>query len=109
LDPEKVLSGSRIPNQFLGKLGDNFSGKNTLLKFCENYPKFFSLPVRKKHNFQFCGICVYKKGRTTIFSPFSFVAVVGCWIRDPRFRDPGWIKTRVRDKHPGSATLQFEK
>ncbi len=29
------------------------------------------------------------------------------WIRDPRseIRDPGWEKTRIRDKHPGSATL----
>jgi hypothetical protein len=36
------------------------------------------------------------------------------WIRDPRsgirdpgseIRDPGWVKIRIRDKHPGSATL----
>jgi hypothetical protein len=29
------------------------------------------------------------------------------WFRDPRsgFRDPGWVKIRIRDKHPGSATL----
>jgi hypothetical protein len=29
------------------------------------------------------------------------------WIRDPRSRipDPGWTKIRIRDKHPGSATL----
>jgi hypothetical protein len=28
-------------------------------------------------------------------------------IRDPgsEIRDPGWEKTRIRDKHPGSATL----
>jgi|LakMenEpi03Aug12_release.lakeMendotaPanAssembly.Ray.scaffolds.fasta_scaffold820432_1 hypothetical protein len=31
---------------------------------------------------------------------FSFVALV--WIRDP-----GWIKIRIRDKHPGSATLVY--
>ncbi len=40
------------------------------------------------------------------FSPLSFVAVF--WIRDPgwvkiRIRDPG---SRIRDKHPGSATLE---
>jgi hypothetical protein len=23
------------------------------------------------------------------------------------FLDPGWVKIRIRDKHPGSATLQF--
>jgi hypothetical protein len=22
-------------------------------------------------------------------------------------RDPGWVKIRIRDKHPGSATLVF--
>jgi hypothetical protein len=29
-------------------------------------------------------------------------------IRDPgsEIRDPGWEKIRIRDKHPGSATLQ---
>jgi hypothetical protein len=32
--------------------------------------------------------------------PFSFGAVVGSGIRYP-----GWIKIRIRDKHPGSATL----
>jgi hypothetical protein len=35
-----------------------------------------------------------------IFSPLSFVAVFGSEIRDP-----GWVKIRIRDKHPGSATL----
>ncbi len=31
----------------------------------------------------------------------------GSEIRDPRsgIRDPGWVKIRIRDKHPGSATL----
>jgi len=33
--------------------------------------------------------------------------LVGSGIRDPRsgIRDPGWVKIRIRDKHPGSATL----
>jgi hypothetical protein len=41
---------------------------------------------------------------TIFFSPLSFVAVFG---RDPRsgIPDPGWVKKRIRDKHPGSATL----
>ncbi len=34
------------------------------------------------------------------FSPMSFIAVSGSGIRDP-----GWEKVRIRDKHPGSATL----
>jgi hypothetical protein len=37
---------------------------------------------------------------TNFFSPLSFVAVFGSGIRDP-----GWVKIRIRDKHPGSATL----
>jgi len=35
-----------------------------------------------------------------LVSPLSFVAVFGSGIRDP-----GWVKIRIRDKHPGSATL----
>ena len=51
---------------------------------------------------------------TNFFSPLSFVAVFRSGIRDPRsgirdprsgIRDPGWVKIRIRDKHPGSATL----
>jgi hypothetical protein len=38
-------------------------------------------------------------GKTKI-SPSTFGAVVGSGIWDP-----GWIKIRIRDKHPGSATL----
>ncbi len=30
----------------------------------------------------------------------KFVATKNGWIRDP-----GWVKIRIRDKHPGSATL----
>jgi hypothetical protein len=52
------------------------------------------------------------------FSTLSFAAVLGSGIRDPgsgmgknqdpgsEIRDPGWVKIRIRDKHPGSATLQ---
>ncbi len=37
-----------------------------------------------------------KKGMTTnFFHPFLLL----------RFLDPGWVKIRIRDKHPGSATL----
>ncbi len=37
---------------------------------------------------------------SNFFSPLSFVAVFGSGIRNP-----GWVKIRIRDKHPGSATL----
>jgi hypothetical protein len=37
---------------------------------------------------------------TNFFPPLSFVAVFGSGIRDPR-----WVKIRIRDKLPGSATL----
>jgi hypothetical protein len=32
----------------------------------------------------------------------SFIAVFGSGIRDP-----GWVKIRIRDKHPGSASLDL--
>jgi hypothetical protein len=38
---------------------------------------------------------------TNFLLPLSFVAVFGSGIRNP-----GWVKIRIRDKHPGSATLQ---
>jgi hypothetical protein len=42
-----------------------------------------------------------KKGLEIFFSsPLSLVVVFGSEIRDP-----GWVKIRIRDKHPGSATL----
>jgi hypothetical protein len=33
----------------------------------------------------------------------------GSEIRDPEpgIQDPGWVKIRIRDKHPRSATLLF--
>jgi hypothetical protein len=34
-------------------------------------------------------------------SPLSFIAVFGSGIRDL-----GWVKIRIRYKHPGSATLE---
>jgi hypothetical protein len=41
--------------------------------------------------------------KTNFFSPLSFVAVFGSGIRDPE-----WVKIRIRDKHPGSATLVLQ-
>jgi hypothetical protein len=70
-------------------------------------PNFF-LQNFKNKIVQFCEIYDSKKGMTTnFFSPMSFIAVFGSGIRDP-----GWVKirigdlgSRIRDKHPGSATL----
>ncbi len=46
-----------------------------------------------------------KKGRTTNIFPLLFCCC--CWIRDLRsgIRDLGWIKTRIRDKHPGTLVV----
>jgi hypothetical protein len=57
-------------------------------------PIFFSTAIQTQNNFQFCEICGYKQGMTTIFfSPLSFVAVLrpGSGNRDPgsEIRDPG--------------------
>jgi hypothetical protein len=41
---------------------------------------------------------------TNFFSPFSFIALFG-----PGIQDPGWVKIRIRDKHPGSATLENDQ
>jgi hypothetical protein len=42
---------------------------------------------------QFCEICGYIKSYDNkFFSPLSFVAVFGSG-----FRDPGWLKIRIRD------------
>jgi hypothetical protein len=107
LDPGSVIgffSGSRIPNPYFWELSDNFLGKNfnNSLKFGPN----FSSAFQKQNNIQFCEICGYRK-KFDFFSPLSFVAIFGSGIRDPGTgnRDPGWVKIRIRDKHPGSATL----
>jgi hypothetical protein len=39
-----------------------------------------------------------KKGMTTYFFHPSLLLL---------FLDPGWVKIRIRDKHPGSATLAY--
>jgi hypothetical protein len=46
----------------------------------------------------FYDIFGYKKGRTTIIFLPSLLML---------FLDPGWTKIRIRNKHPGSATLIF--
>jgi hypothetical protein len=70
--------------------------------------KIFSSAIQTQNNFQFCEICGYKtRYDNNFFSPLSFVAVFGSRIWDPEsgIRDLGWVKIRIRDKHPGSTTL----
>jgi hypothetical protein len=57
--------------------------------------QFFSSALQNQNNFQFSEICGYiKKFDNKFFSPLSFVVVFG---------------SRIRDKHPGSATLIVHK
>ena len=102
LDPGSGIgvSGSRIPNPYFLEISDNFLGKkfNNPLKIC---PNFFLQHFKNKIILNFCDICGYnKRYDNKFFSPLSLDAVFGSGIRDP-----GWVKIRIRDKHPGSATL----
>jgi hypothetical protein len=70
--------------------------------------EYGSTTLTKIIGIKFCEICGYiKRYDKNFFSPLSFVPVFGSGIRDPgsEIRDPGWVKIRIRDKHPGSATL----
>jgi hypothetical protein len=63
--------------------------------------QLFSSAFQKENNFHFCEIYGYKKRYDNeFFSPLSFIAVFESVIRDP-----GWVKIRIREIHPGSATL----
>jgi hypothetical protein len=55
----------------------------------EIFPSFFTV-------LRICEILM----TTDFFSPLSFVAVFGSG-----FRDIGWVKIRIRDKHPRAVTL----
>jgi hypothetical protein len=82
-------------------LGDNFLGKN----FNNSWkigPNFYLQHIKNKIIFSFVKFVATKNGLTKKnFSPLSFVAVFGSEIRDL-----GWVKIRIRDKHPGSATVR---
>jgi hypothetical protein len=75
-------------------------------------PNVFIQYFKNKIIFNFVKFVATKQGMTKYF----FTPLFCCcfWIRDPRseiqdprsgIRDPGWVKIRIRDKHPGSATL----
>ncbi len=96
--------GSRIPNPYFWELIDNLLGKKfyNSLKIGPNY----FLKHFKKNNFKFCEICGYKKWYDNKFFFSPLFCCCFC-VLDPRsrIRDPGWVKIRIRDKHPGSTTL----
>ncbi len=93
MDPESrigFLSGSRIPD-----LGSQIGTPNPYLEalwqlfWLKCIIFLFELsPVQKYNKYQFCDICGYKKCITTNLC--SFIAVVGCGIRDPRSRIQEW-------------------
>ncbi len=89
--------GSRVQTHIF----DNFLGKK-FYNSLKIYPIFFQTS-RNKIIYDFVKFVAIKKGLTrNFFSPLSLVTVL-----DPGsgIRDPGWVKIRIRDKHPGSATL----
>ena len=96
---------SRIPNPYFWELSDNFPVKSTTV--LSEFAQIFSLPVQNEIIFNLVIFVATKKVGQLIFYPCSFVAVGGSGIQDPgsKNRDPRWIKIRIRDKHPGSATL----
>jgi hypothetical protein len=72
-------------------------------------PNFFLQHIKNKIIFSFVKFVATKNGLTKKnFSPLSFVAVFGSGIRDPRsgIRDGYKSGSGIRDKHPGSATLE---
>ncbi len=92
--------GSRIPNPYFWELNDNFLGKK-LYNSLKIGPNFFLVHFKNKIIYlQFCEICRYIKKYDKKISYLSFVAVFGSGMG----KKSG---SRIRDKHPGSATLSF--
>ncbi len=95
--------GSRIPNPYFWELIDNLLGK----KFYNSLkigPNFFLQHIKTKIMCNFVKFVATKKVmKTNFFSPLSFLLFL-----DPgsEIQDPGCVKIRIRDKHPGSATLR---
>ncbi len=104
LDPGSGISfslipdlGSRIPNPYFWELCDNFFGK----KFCKSLKigaNFFLRHLQTIIIINFVKSVLTWKVWQHIFSTPIFCCCF--WIRDP-----GWVSIRIRDKHPGSATL----
>jgi hypothetical protein len=72
-------------------------------------PDFFLQHLKNKIIFNFVKFVATKQGLTTNFFHPSLLLLFldpGSEIQDPgsEIRDPEWLKIRIRDKHPGSAT-----
>jgi hypothetical protein len=95
----------RIPDPktiFLRAFWHNFFGK----KFYNSLkigPNFFFQHFKAKIITILWNLWLHKKVWQLIFFHLSLLLL----FLDPGFeiRDPGWVKIRIRDKHPGSATL----
>ncbi len=92
--------GSPIPDPkpiFL-RVYDKFVGKSSIILWKLTQIFLFSTSVK---------FVATKKGMITNFLS-SGIRDPGSEIRDPRsgIRDPGWVKIRIQDKRPGSATLE---
>jgi hypothetical protein len=92
--------GSWIQTPYFLELSDKFLGK-IIYNSLETCPNFFLHHLKNKIIFNFVNFVATKKGLTkkNFFTPL-FCCCFGSWIRDPE-----WVKIRIRDKHPGSATL----
>jgi hypothetical protein len=69
--------------------------KNTSVLFFGNWLKFFSAPVQKRNNFQFCEIYSYKKGKKTKKFPLLYLVV-------------GYGKGKNQDLGSGKNTLNLK-
>jgi hypothetical protein len=101
-------SGSRIrrhfdtwiqipdPKPLFLKLSDKLFGKK-LYNSLKTGPNFFLQHFKNKIIYNFVKSVATKKDLATnyFFHPFLLLL----------FMDPGWVKIRIRDKHPGFATL----
>jgi hypothetical protein len=93
---------SRIPNPYFLELSDKFLGKK-LFHSLKTGPNFFLQHFKNKIIFNFVKFVATRKVMTTIFFHPSLLLLFlnpGTEIRDD------YLKIRIRDKNPGSATLK---
>ncbi len=96
--------GSWIPNPYFWALSDKFLGKSSIILW--KLAQFFSSSAFQNKKIVvipfFVATEITKLTTTIFFHPSLLLLFLdpGPWIRDP-----GWLKIRIRDNHPGSATL----
>ncbi len=101
-------TGSRNPDfgsqsHIFESLVTIFWAKRSIILWKSAQIFFFSTSKLKQFSILW-NLWLHKKVWQKKFSPLSFVAVYGSEIRDPEL-----VKIRIRDKHPGSATLHTNK